>query len=152
MAGNPKVAFCQKKKTMKMGVDTDDTYVVGLEFKGSAGVIIIDIVSRFATRNLILNLEKAQIRWNCDDKVIKIYSVERGKWKDLAEPESFFDSGHDKRVAAKMYLEEIRAFIDAVRGKNPFPNTLEKDIEIIKILETIDRYNSGTGHRKGVEL
>ncbi len=46
-------------KTLDMGVDIDDTYSFSLDFKDKFGSILIDVVARYAIRNLILNTEKA---------------------------------------------------------------------------------------------
>ena len=59
--GMPKSVFAFKGKNHDMGVDIDDTYAITLDFGTFQGTFLVDVVSRFATRNFILNLEKAQV-------------------------------------------------------------------------------------------
>ncbi|MCX5783172.1 MAG: Gfo/Idh/MocA family oxidoreductase, partial [Elusimicrobia bacterium] len=55
--------FCGK--TMKLGVDIDDTYVLGMKFRNNiAGSLVVDAVARHAVRKLILNFERGQILWS----------------------------------------------------------------------------------------
>jgi hypothetical protein len=38
-----------------------------------------------------------------------------------------------------MYIDEIRAFIDAARGDGVFPNSLEEDHRVLKLLYAMER-------------
>ena len=38
-------------------------------------------------------------------------------------------------ITEDMYYYEIKAFVDVVNGKVKFPNTLEDDIKILKLVE-----------------
>lgn len=117
-------------KTFEMGVDIDDTYVFSLDFGDKYGSILVDVVSRYATRSLILNTEKAQIMWRMDEDFIKIYDAESKKWGTI-------DYEKDD-VAEQMYTEEMKSFIDNVKGKGNFPNSLEDDIKILKLLNKLE--------------
>ena len=127
--GRPNDVFTCSERTFKFDIETDDTYILNLKYNNSVGVLLIDVVSRFATRILVLNLEKAQIRWNYEDKEVKLYDAENKKWLSFfASPDSIED----------MYVEELNSFIDEAKGLNYFNNTLDEDIEILKIVESID--------------
>ncbi|MEX2033506.1 MAG: Gfo/Idh/MocA family oxidoreductase, partial [Candidatus Colwellbacteria bacterium] len=62
-------------KTMDLGADIDDTYVISLAFDQAFGNLTIDVVARYAIRTLVLNMEQAQILWRWDDKVVKLYNA-----------------------------------------------------------------------------
>ncbi|MFQ5456319.1 MAG: aminotransferase class III-fold pyridoxal phosphate-dependent enzyme, partial [Nitrospirota bacterium] len=144
ITGMPEEVFSLYGKTHDMGVDIDDTYNINLRFDGFLGTMAVDVVSRFATRSLILNLEMAQIRWNWEEKVVKLYDADKGNWIYFYEPEGQrIEDGYNKNIIEEMYVEEINTFINAVRGIKPFPNTLYDDINILTILEKAEQTNHG---------
>jgi predicted dehydrogenase len=143
ITGMPNEVFAFHGKTLDMGVDIDDTYHINLRFKDFLGTLIVDVVSRFATRNLTLNLEKAQIRWNWEDKVVKLYDANNKRWIHYYEPSGEAEVGYNRNIIEDMYIEEMEAFLNAVKGNNPFPNRLDDDIEILNILEKIEQTNKG---------
>lgn len=143
ITGYPHDVFGFYGKTHDMGVDIDDTYSVNLKFKDFIGTLTVDVVSRFATRSLFLNLEKAHIRWNWEEKVIKLYEADNKRWIHYHEPAGQATSDYNANIVEDMYIEEMRAFIAAVSGINPFPNTLQEDMAVLEILEKIEKTNKG---------
>lgn len=136
--GSPEDIFSCRGKTAGFDIDIDDTYAVSMKFNGHLGVILIDLVSRFATRSLILNLEKAQIRWNCEDNAVRLYDAENKEWTGYREVGAEAVTGCNSDITGNMYIEEMRAFVEAVKGVKPFPITLGEDIEILHIVERAD--------------
>ena len=59
-------------------------------------------------------------------------------WTDSLEELSEIEG-----IIEEMYIEEIKAYLDAVKGHKPFPNTLEEDIKILKLLNLIEKANGG---------
>ena len=143
ITGYPEEAFAFYGRTHDLGVDIDDTYNVNLKFKGFLGTVVVDVVSRFATRSLIMNLEKAQIRWNWEEKTIKVYDAEKKDWEYYRENEGRAEADYNSNIVEEMYIDEMRAFVDAVRGIRAFPNSLDDDIEILTLLEKTEQTNSG---------
>lgn len=125
-------------KTMDVGADIDDTYVISMEFDKCLGTLTIDVVSRFATRSLILNLENAQILWNWTEHQIKIYDAINQRWIYYQNPEGTSITGYNKNIIDDMYIDELRSFIDAIKNPEKFPNTLDKDIAVLKILNQVE--------------
>ncbi|MBI4650896.1 Gfo/Idh/MocA family oxidoreductase [Candidatus Desantisbacteria bacterium] len=143
ITGIPQEVSAFYGKTFNLGVDIDDVYSVNLRYKDFLGTLIVDVVSRFATRSLTLNLEKAQIRWNWEDRIIKLYEADSKRWIHYFEPEGQAESGYNKNIVEEMYVQEINAFLDSVKNKKPFPNTLDEDIKILTILEKSEQTNKG---------
>ncbi len=143
IVGLPIEAFGFFGKTYEFGVDIDDTYAINLKFKNSFGVLLVDVVSRFATRSLTLNLENAQIRWDWSEKVVKLYDAIDKRWIYYNDPEGTAHAGYNVNIVEEMYVEEINSFIRAVKGEDKFPNTLEEDIKMLDILEKIEKTNRG---------
>lgn len=55
------------EKTIDFGINIEDSYAFILKYPSMVGVVIVDVAARYAVRNLIINLENAQIQWRWDD-------------------------------------------------------------------------------------
>ena len=142
IAGIPVKVTGFSGKTIDMGVDIDDTYVVALEFdKKAYGVLNVDVVCRYATRSLILNMEYGQILWRWDEDVVKLYDVKKQAWSNRYYQQAPAAEGYNKNITEDMYLDELNAFIKVVKGEGVFPNTLDEDIELLKIIEKVEKNN-----------
>jgi predicted dehydrogenase len=141
--GFPQEVFGFCGKTLDLGVDIDDTYSVNLKFKNYFGNLLIDVVARWANRHLIVNLERGSIFWNWNDKTVKLYDANLNRWIYYQEPEGKAHEGYNPNIIEEMYLEEMNAFIKAVKGEDVFPNNLKDDIKILTILEVIEKSNQG---------
>ncbi len=143
LMGMPTEIFAFKGKTHDMGVDIDDTYAISLKFKGFYGTMVIDTVARFATKTFILNLEMAQIRWNWEDKMIKVYEAKTRQWKIFKQPEGQAAKGYNPNIVEGTYIEEMATFFAAIKGQKKYPNNLEEDAKILGILETCEKSGQG---------
>jgi predicted dehydrogenase len=128
-------------KSINLGVDIDDTYVINLKFDNFFGSMVVDVTSRFATRSLILNLEKAQIRWNWEENYFRIYEAEKRRWIYLYLPEYHVAEGYNKNIIEDMYIEEIKMFLNGIKNPKIFPNNLSEDLKILSLLKEIEMTN-----------
>lgn len=130
-------------KTMDIGTDTDDTYVISMDFGDHYGSMTIDAVSRYATRSLILNMEYGQILWRWDENFVNLYDVKNMEWTQYHSTEGQAAEGYNKNIIEEMYIDELAAFIDAVNGENEYPNSLGEDIKTLKLLYKMEgKYNN----------
>ena len=125
-------------KTMDIGADIDDTYVISMDFGDFYGNITVDVVSRYATRSLILNMERGQILWRWDEGVVKLYDGVSQRWINYYYPQGQTVEGYNKNVIEDIYVEETQSFISAIEGKGKFPNSLDDDIEVLKLLYKLE--------------
>jgi predicted dehydrogenase len=125
-------------KTMDLGVDIDDTYAVVMKFRDSYGIMMVDVVSRYATRSLILNMEYGQVVWRWDEPFVKLYDAIDSRWIYYGKKEHQTAENYNKNIPEDMYVEELKAFIDAVHGKAEFPNSLDEDIKVLKLLYELE--------------
>jgi len=140
IVGLPKAIRCLKGRTMDVGAPIDDTYMVAMEFAGRAyGSLTVDVVSRYATRSLILNLEHGQILWRWEENVVKLYDARTERWIHFTCPKGQAEGGYNKNIVEEMYVEELDSFIKAAMGKGRFPNTLDDDIAVLRALSTAER-------------
>jgi predicted dehydrogenase len=127
--------------TMDVGADIDDTYVISLDFGNCYGNLTVDVVSRYATRSLILNMEYGQILWRWEDKVVKLYDTQKDKWIYYDQPKGISMEGYNDNIIEDMYVEEIKCFIDAINEKSIFPNSLDDDIQVLKLVYEVEKTN-----------
>lgn len=139
--GFPKKIFGYFGKTMNIGADIDDTYAISIDFVNSFGSMTVDVVSRYATRSLILNMEYGQVIWKWEENIVKLFEVLNKRWIYYYSPQGESAEGYNKNIIENMYIDETKSFIEAASGKGKFPNSLNEDIEILKLLEDIEKSN-----------
>lgn len=139
--GFPRRVAGQYRKTIDIvGAQyIDDTYNCLLDYGNFLATITVDVVSRYATRRLTINGDKAQLCWSWDDSSIKIFDGVTGQWSENCYEMEQAERGYNKNIGEGMYVDEIRVFLDAVVGKAIFPNTLEQDHRVLKLLYALER-------------
>ena len=140
--------FSDKGKISSLDANIDDIYLSILGFEnGIKGLISIDVISRAAVRELKILTENATIIADWNNKSIR-YFIAGGEWKvikiDEGKPEDNYIHGE------KMYVDEMKNFLDLIRQKNLQKYTFKDDLQILKILETIEE-SSKTGIRQNVK-
>lgn len=132
-------------RTMDLGVDIDDSYAIALKFPDAVGTLACDVVSRFATRSLFLNLERAQVRWSWEENAVRLYDAETKGWEIFDFSPGAAAEGYNENITEDMYVDELRCFLDAARGEGVFPNTLRDDVAVLGILEAVERSSEPVG-------
>lgn len=138
VVGFPKRIIGFNGKTMDIGAEIDDTYVISMDFGNSYGNMTIDVVSRYATRSLILNMEQGQIVWKWDENTLKLYDAINQRWIYYNYSVGQTVEGYNKNISDDMYIDEIKSFIENINGKGKFPNSLDEDIKILKLLHEVE--------------
>jgi len=121
-------------RTMDVGAEIDDTYVISLDLGTTYGNLLVDVASRYATRCLTLNMEYGQIIWRWDDDYVKLFDVKKKKWLKQGYHKGKSAEGYNVNIIEEMYIEEVRSFINAIKGKSIFPNSLDDDIKVLSQL------------------
>jgi predicted dehydrogenase len=139
--GFPRSVACLYRKTIDIAGAPciDDTYNCLLDYGTFLASVTVDIVSRHATRRLLINGARGQLTWSWDDAAIKIYDGERAQWDEVPYQADAAEPGYNKNISERMYIDEIRAFLNAVGGIASFPNTLEQDHRVLKLLFAMER-------------
>jgi len=131
------------QKTTEIGANIEDSYAFVLRFSNAVACMLVDVVSRFATRSLLVNLEKCQLRWNWEEGLLKIFEVEHQRWISCHQTENIAAKGYNKNIIEAMYLDETKAFIDGIQTPRSFPNSLENDLKILQLLEALEDSDGG---------
>ena len=116
----------------------DDTYNCLLDYGTFLASITVDVVSRHATRRLVINGDKKQLVWDWDFSYVKIYDPDKAEWIELAYEMNTAAEGYNSNIGENMYIDEVGSFIDAIREKKVFINNMENDHKVLKILYAIE--------------
>lgn len=116
----------------------DETYNLLMDYGNSIFNLSVDVVSRYATRRLTINGDKKQLYWNWDDNMIKIYDPEKNIWEEVKYETISAQDGYNKNITEQMYIDEMEAFLQAAKGQKSFPNNLEHDHQVLKVLYAVE--------------
>jgi predicted dehydrogenase len=141
--GMPKDIKGYFSKTMNVGADIEDTYAFTLDFGNMLGAIIVDVTSRYAIRNLILNFERGQILWRWDQGYYDLYESDTNRFIRHEQPKGHTVSGYNKNIIEEMYVNEVNAFINQIKGIGTYPSNLDFDIKILQLLNNIENSDGG---------
>lgn len=138
--GYPKRVSGVYKKTVTIegAEEIDDTYSFILDYDSFLINGLIDVVSRSATRKLLINGDRKQLSWDWNKDAIEIFEPEKGEWEQHSYSMKEAEEGYDHRIGENMYIDEVRAFINTIDKEGSFPNTLEKDHTVLKLLYAIE--------------
>ncbi|MDC1036187.1 Gfo/Idh/MocA family oxidoreductase [Alphaproteobacteria bacterium] len=141
--GNPEPLCAIKDKLADFEADIDDIYCCLLRYpSGMIASITIDVISRpKATRYLTILGSEGKIIFDGDKNSVRYINTDMSDWI-----ETFFDSGtieEDYINPEEPYIAELRDFITAIDkvDRKIFPNSLEKDIEVLSLLNRLEMMN-----------
>ena len=125
--------------TLNMGDSIDDVYQILLTFKsGLIAHMLVDVVSRYAYRHFKLLGADGVIEWDWNTKQVGVFNPESQKWKYYKEDMGTAQEGYNPNIIEEMYIEEMKHFLNAVRGKEKYHYTLEDDEIILDVLYKIE--------------
>lgn len=138
--GKPQRVSGVNKKTRQIrGAETiDDLYCFWMEYSNMVATFNIDVISRFATRMLLINGEDGQLRWSWENNYLELYLASEGKWQKIYFDLGEHEGGYNPNISENMYIEELSCVIDDISGNRNYPNTLSDDIEVLGLLNSIE--------------
>ena len=131
------------RKTTNVGCDIEDSYACTIDYGDMIGNLLVDVVGRNAARNLIINFEKAQLQWRWDMDKIEIFEAENNQWIYIKQDEQLHEDGYNANIGENMYIDEISAFLKGIENQSEYPNSIEKDLEILSLLEKVENSDGG---------
>ena len=129
----------------------DDTYNALFDYGNVLASFTVDVVSRHATRRLLINGDQKQLIWDWDENQVRLFDPATGVWEGIAYHAGTAAAGYNANIGEGMYVAEISNFIDAIEGKRPFLNTMENDHNVLKLLYAIEE-SDRTGRFVGIEV
>jgi predicted dehydrogenase len=140
LLGIPKrvVGFFKKTIEIEGASNIDDTYNLLMDYGNNIFNLSVDVVSRHATRRLVINGDKKQLYWDWDENVIKIYNPQSSEWESQGYQIAAAQNGYNKNITEQMYIDEIRSFVSAMNKESKYPNSLEHDKAVLNILYSVE--------------
>jgi spore coat polysaccharide biosynthesis protein SpsF (cytidylyltransferase family)/predicted dehydrogenase len=139
--GFPKSVIGSVAKTIDIegALEIDDTYNVIMNYDNYMMTFTIDVVSRNATRRLVINGSKGQLIWDWNDNgIIKLYTDNNTIDINIDYNMNAM-VGYNKNIAEQMYIDEMQHLINAVNKNEKLINTMEYDDSVLQLLYTIEK-------------
>jgi predicted dehydrogenase len=137
------VGYVDKVSNLDMGAD--DIFLSNLKYKnGILGNAIIDVISRKPFRTLRILGSDGVLEWERFDSIIKIYNAKTRKTVNIKVPKGHPETGYLNEE--EMYNDEIKTFLDAIRGKKKYPHTFAESYRLLKVLYALEK-SSRSGKR-----
>ncbi len=143
MLGFPEEIKGHFRKTIDFNCEIEDSYSCSMSWGDTVGTLLVDVAARYACRNLIVNLERAQIQWRWDKKQIEIYEPENGRWIYYDQPSFEACAGYNANIGEQMYIDELGDFIKGIDDRSKYHNSLEKDIKVLELLKAVEDSDGG---------
>jgi predicted dehydrogenase len=99
--------------------------------RGEMGHLVVDVLSRDPVRRCLAIGTEGSILWNWADHAVRVFSPADG-WHSIEEGQQTLEPGYVN--AEEPYVQEMAAFLAAVRGQVPWPYSLFDDIATLKVL------------------
>lgn len=132
------VGMCKKTIHIEGAEEIDDTYNVLMDYDTCIFNLTVDVVSRFATRKLLINGSEKQLIWDWDEQIIRVFDPSNNDWELHRYDAVPSHEGYNKNITEQMYVEEIESFLRACLKRSGFPNTLEQDKKVLGLLYKIE--------------
>ncbi len=126
------------KKTM-LKTTYDDSYLLSVEHEnGTQGVILVDVVSRKAVRNLEIFGEDLYLSWDGSARGLQRYNIDKHELQSIDLYEQVdSQKGYADFVVENAYMNEIEAFFDEIQqGVKPCYGFAE-DREVLEMIGRI---------------
>ncbi len=132
--GDVTAVMAEVDKIAAFPADIDDTFHMLLRFGNRlTGSFMVSLAFPVGGRSLELSCEKGQIIWDSRIHKVSVYTLDDGKWKQYMETSSR-DHSYDR-----MYIDEIEAFLQAVRGEATYPREMRDVKRLLEVLCAVER-------------
>ena len=124
--GEVKEVFAFIDKSSNLEINSEDTAEILLRFRNNIiGEVHLDYVQRTPSRSCQIIAEEGTIIWDYYKGEVKVYRITNNSWKTFNLKKEF--------NLNQMYVDEIRHFINCLKGKKlPFPN-ISAGADVLKI-------------------
>ena len=128
-----------KKKLTDLELEFPDTYLLQIEHRnGNVGNMVVDVVSRQAVRRMEVFNEGLYIRWDGTPDSLYEKDILSGILRKTGKDPYIHEEGYAEFINEYAYAEEIKAFFDAIDGKEP-SYSFKEDKEILRIIDSIEK-------------
>ena len=113
-----------------LDLDVEDVAEISLNLENEGvGSVHLDYFQRPPAHWIAVNCEKGGIRWDNATGAARIFHAERDQWEIISPPEEF-----QRNV---LFLEEMRHFLEVVKGETQSRCSLEDGVKALKMTEAV---------------
>jgi len=124
-------------KVSDLDMEADDFLSASLTHaNGVQGSVVIEVVSRSALRALRVMGSDGVISWDWLGNTISVYNAKTKETEMIALEKGKVEEGYV--IIEEMYVAEIRAFLDAIKGVAPYPYSFEEVVGNLGILDRLE--------------
>lgn len=130
-----------KDKISSLEIDYPDNYLILLEHEtGNKGVLIVDVVSRKAIRELLVYSENLYLTWDGSPNGLYKYDLSDKIMKNIKTYDNIQkDNKYSDNIIENAYLDELITFINKIRNNdNRERYTFEDDKYTLQIIDKIE--------------
>lgn len=127
-------ARVEKTTTIEGAEKIDDTYALSLRFAGHPATLVVDVVSRQATRLLTVVGDRGHLNWDWNKGCIDIFDGPAARQDTERYDAGTAAAGYNANIGEMMYVDEVAEFLSACKGQRTFRNTLKEDARVLRIL------------------
>ena len=138
--GMPSLAVSLKESSGTIsGALIDDIYQILMRFpQGVSGHLLVDVLSRPATRRLRVVGTTGSAEWDAERGEVRVYAEGAEAWTSSSFNALASSEGYSYLSPEGMYVAEMDAFLQAIAGKKAFPNTLHRDADVLAVLNQLE--------------
>ena len=126
-------------KLSNLDMEADDTLTATVQYEnGIRGALLIDVISRKPYRTLRILGSEGVLEWERFDYTIKVFNVTSKTTEVLQVPKGRPEKGYVNEE--EMYVEEINAFLDALRGRASFPYTFKENLTNLNAYKQLENH------------
>jgi len=132
--GKPKKVFCTKGIISDLKINTEDYVEMVIEFKnGVVCSVHMDYLQHGYSRRCKIVAEEATAVWDFTGRKIGIINEKSKNWKWIKMNVELYYN--------KMYIDEVRYFMESVKSGRQTFNSLEKSIPVLNLALAADKSN-----------
>lgn len=126
-----------KGKVGTLDVDIDDAYQLLLHHEnGALGHLLVDVLARAPIRRCTLVGSEGTLVWEWSEGGVRLYEANSKTWTTFKEEEGTVQPGYVH--AEEPYIDEMRAYLAAVRGDAAWPYSLREDMTMLALLRAAE--------------
>ena len=126
LVGEAKEVFARTDKISNLQIDTEDVADISLKFKnGTIGNIHLDYLQRTPQRYCEIFGTKGSAFWDLYYRCVCFFDSTRNRWYSYTAPQNDME---------KTYEEEMKHFLNVLRGKEKSSITLEDGKKVLEIV------------------
>lgn len=131
-----KNVFGSFAKLSSLDMNADDTVTAAVTYENNVrGTLLIDVISRKPFRTLRALGSEGVLEWERFDYAIKVFNATTKETEVISVPKGNPEKGYVNEE--EMYIYEIGAFLDAIKGVAKYPYTFEENFTKLQVLKQL---------------